>query len=88
MAVSLYFPVQMTKLAGDAAWFTNVGNEHRQVLMSVLTDSEGDGLLPMATGLVQRYSDAGKTPPRVLYVTQDCCATVGQSKVPYVRKYM
>ncbi|XP_062239342.1 uncharacterized protein LOC133949157 [Platichthys flesus] len=72
---------KMTKLAGDAAWLTNVGNEHRQVLMSVLTDSEGDGLLPMATGLVQRYKDAGKAPPRVLYVTRDCCATVGQSKV-------
>ncbi|XP_061621265.1 uncharacterized protein LOC133473675 [Phyllopteryx taeniolatus] len=30
--------------AGTAAWVTNVGNEHGQVLMSVLTVAEGEGL--------------------------------------------
>ncbi|XP_044025644.1 uncharacterized protein LOC122863319 [Siniperca chuatsi] len=72
------------KLAGDAAgtaaWVTNVGNEHGQVLMSVLTESEGNGLLPMAAGLVRRYTIAGKTPPQVLYVDRDCCSAAGQCK--------
>ncbi|XP_039634652.1 uncharacterized protein LOC120544755 [Perca fluviatilis] len=48
------------KLAGTAedtaAWVTNVGNEHGQVLISVLTCSEGtEGLSPMAVGLMRRY---------------------------------
>ncbi|KAM9341602.1 uncharacterized protein ABDE67_015265 [Symphorus nematophorus] len=67
--------------AGTAAWVTNVGNEYGQVLMSVLTDSEGDGLLPMVAGLVRRYRDAGKAPSQVLYVDRDCCAAVGQCKI-------
>ena len=80
------FHFQMTKkLAGNAAGMaeriTNVSNEHRQVLMSVLTASEGDGLLPMAAGLVRRYREAGRAAPRVLYVNQDCCATAGRGKV-------
>ncbi|KAK0151968.1 hypothetical protein N1851_006667 [Merluccius polli] len=57
--------------AGTAAWVTNVGNEYGQVLMSVLTAAEGDGL---------RYREAGKAPPKVLYVDRDCCTTVGQCK--------
>lgn len=74
------------KLAGaaanNAAWVTNVGNEYGQVLMSVLTDSEGDGLLPMTVGLMQRYREAEETPPAVMYVDRDCCAAGGrQSKV-------
>ncbi|XP_064856843.1 uncharacterized protein LOC135559888 [Oncorhynchus nerka] len=44
------------KLAGTAAWATNVVNEYGQVLIKVLTDSEGEGLLDMAAGLQQRYS--------------------------------
>ncbi|XP_051251506.1 uncharacterized protein LOC127360984 isoform X2 [Dicentrarchus labrax] len=59
--------------AGTAAWVTNVGNEYGQVLMSVLTAAEGGGLVDMAW-----YREAGKAPPRVLYVDRDCCATVGQ----------
>ncbi|CAB1440974.1 unnamed protein product [Pleuronectes platessa] len=39
--------------------------------MSVLTESEGDGLLPMADG---------KAPPRVLYVDRDCCSVAGRCK--------
>ncbi|XP_059207061.1 uncharacterized protein LOC131986226 [Centropristis striata] len=48
--------------AGTAAWVTNVGNEHGQVLMSVLTDSEGHGLLPMAAGLMRRYREENTLP--------------------------
>ncbi|XP_048848221.1 uncharacterized protein LOC125718410 isoform X2 [Brienomyrus brachyistius] len=72
------------KLAGVAArtmaWSTNVGNEYGQVLMSVLTAHEGDGLLPMATGLMRRYREAGIPPPKLLYVNRDCCSSVGKSK--------
>ncbi|XP_048840307.1 uncharacterized protein LOC125713326 [Brienomyrus brachyistius] len=66
--------------AGTMAWATNVGNEHEQVLMSVLTAHEGDGLLPMATGLMRRYHDAGVPPPKLLYVDRDCCSSVGKSR--------
>ncbi|KAJ8370906.1 hypothetical protein SKAU_G00109340 [Synaphobranchus kaupii] len=55
------------KLAGftadTEAWVTNVGNEFGQVLISVLTSAEGEGLLPMAAGLMQRYRIAGVAPP-------------------------
>ncbi|KAK7139067.1 hypothetical protein R3I93_016250 [Phoxinus phoxinus] len=72
------------KLAGaaaqTAAWSTNVGNEHGQVLMSVLTDTEGAGLLSMAAGLMRRYRDAGVEPPQLLYVDRDCCSSHGGSK--------
>ncbi|CAL8258403.1 unnamed protein product [Arctogadus glacialis] len=72
------------KLAGaaahTAAWATNVGNEHGQVLMSVLTATEGGGLLPMAAGLMRRYRDAGVAQPRLLYVDRDCCSSHGGSK--------
>ncbi|XP_072563185.1 uncharacterized protein [Paramormyrops kingsleyae] len=67
--------------AGTMAWSTNVGNEHGQVLMSVLTAHEGDGLLPMATGLMRRYREAGVPPPKLLYVDRDCCSSVGKSRV-------
>jgi hypothetical protein len=65
--------------AGSAAWMTNVGNEYGQVLVSVLTSAEGEGLTNMAVGLMRRYREAGKAPPRVLYVDRDCCAAVGNS---------
>jgi len=57
--------VQMTKklaahATATAAWVTNVGNKYRHVLMSILTDSEGNGLLPMTPGLVRCYREAGK----------------------------
>lgn len=38
---------------GTAAWATNVASEHGQVLMSMLTASEGAGLKLMAEGLVK-----------------------------------
>ena len=61
--------------AGTASWATNVGNELGQVLSSVLTDSEGDGLGNMVTGLVERYRNSNVPPPKLLYVDQDCCST-------------
>jgi len=41
--------------AGTATWVTNVGNERGEVLISVVTDSEGVlALKPMADGLMKR----------------------------------
>ncbi|KAM9492387.1 uncharacterized protein ACWYII_004276 isoform 2-T4 [Salvelinus alpinus] len=72
------------KLAGTAAdtaaWVTNVGNEHGQVLVSVLTAGEGEGLFPMAAGLMERYRLAGVAPPQLMYVDRDCCSSFGGSK--------
>ncbi|XP_032362985.1 uncharacterized protein LOC116674905 [Etheostoma spectabile] len=73
------------KLAGTAAdtaaWVTNVGNEHGQVLISVLTCSEGtEGLSPMAAGLMRRYRLAEVPPPQLIYVDRDCCSRDGVSK--------
>lgn len=59
--------------AETAAWATNVGNEHGQVLMSVLTAGEGAGLDSMFEGIQRRYEDANVNPPEVVYVDQDCC---------------
>ncbi|KAI4819904.1 hypothetical protein KUCAC02_027906 [Chaenocephalus aceratus] len=71
-----------TKLAGaasdTAAWVTNVGNEYGQVLISVLTCSEG--LSSMAAGLMRRYRLAGVPPPQLIYVDRDCCRRDGVSK--------
>ena len=42
--------------AGSASWCTNVGNERGEVLVSILTESEGlEGLRPMAGGLIRRF---------------------------------
>ena len=42
--------------AGSASWCTNVGNERGELLVSVLTESEGmEGLRPMAFGLIERF---------------------------------
>lgn len=75
--------MQVTKkLAGHSArtasWSTNVGNESGEVLMSVLTTSEGTGLKPMTQGLVRRYAAAGEAPPELLYVDRDCCVKAGE----------
>ena len=43
--------------AGSASWCTNVGNERGEVLVSLLTESEGlEGLHPMATGIIRRFA--------------------------------
>lgn len=75
--------IQITKklaghAAGTAAWMTNVGNEHGQVLMSVLTEGEGDSLQDMASGLARRYQVAAVDPPRIMYVDRDCCISHGR----------
>ena len=44
-----------------------------QVLMSVLTATEGAALGPMVRGIVQRYRSADVTAPKILYVDRDCC---------------
>ncbi|KAJ4922013.1 hypothetical protein JOQ06_004032 [Pogonophryne albipinna] len=61
-----------------AAWVTNVGDEYGQVLISVLTCSEG--LSSMAAGLMRRYRLAGVPPPQLIYVDRDCCNRDGVSK--------
>ena len=61
--------------AGSATWVTNVGNERGEVLMSVVTQSEGvPGLQKMAEGLMMRYESAAQTPPCLLYTDRDCCS--------------
>ncbi|XP_078606607.1 uncharacterized protein LOC144879237 [Branchiostoma floridae x Branchiostoma japonicum] len=61
--------------AGTAGWCTNVGNELGQVLLSVLTTSEGkDDLEALANGLMTRYKHAGQAPPVLLYTDCYCCA--------------
>jgi len=43
--------------AGSASWCINVGNKRGEVLISVLTKSEGlEGLRPMATGIIKRFA--------------------------------
>nr|XP_054600042.1 uncharacterized protein LOC107372644 [Nothobranchius furzeri] len=67
--------------SGTAAWSTNVGNEHGQVLMSVLTCCEGsEGLSKMAAGLMRRYRLAEVPAPQLIYVDRDCCKQDGVSK--------
>lgn len=56
-----------------AMWATNVGNEYGQVLMSVLTVGEGQGLEKMIQGLISRYMTAQMPAPKLLYVDRDCC---------------
>ncbi|XP_029700477.1 uncharacterized protein isoform X3 [Takifugu rubripes] len=58
---------------GTARWLTSVGNEMGQVLISVLTASEGPALDLMAAGLMDRYQSAGMDPPVALYVDNGCC---------------
>ncbi|XP_029983709.1 uncharacterized protein LOC115414633 [Sphaeramia orbicularis] len=67
--------------AGTAAWCTNVGNEHGQVLVSVLTTSEGQGLDAMAAGLMKCYREGGEAPPKVIYMDRDCCNQHGPCQV-------
>ena len=60
---------------GTAAWTTNVGNERREILQSMLTTSESLELLKMlADGLVHRYIQAQQPAPKILYTDRDCCS--------------
>ncbi|XP_054881625.1 uncharacterized protein LOC129356033, partial [Poeciliopsis prolifica] len=82
------------KLAGAAAntagCWTNVSNEHGQVLASVLAAAEGRGLWPMAAGLVRRYREAGAAPPSVMYVDRDRCSPQarGQAQVAAMFRHL
>ncbi|KAM4521363.1 uncharacterized protein V3H82_002148 [Fundulus diaphanus] len=64
---------------GTALWLSSVGNEHGQILISVLTAQEGAGLDRMASGLVKRYQQAGVDPPVALYVDCGCCAEAAET---------
>ncbi|XP_013384277.1 uncharacterized protein LOC106154470 [Lingula anatina] len=70
------------KLAGHvsktAQWLTSINNEKGEILVSVLTASEGHGLDIMAQGLMKRYRDASVTPPKLIYVDNGCCAEGGK----------
>ena len=44
--------------AGSASWCTNIGNERSEVLVTVLTESEGlEGLHPMAMGVMEKFGN-------------------------------
>ena len=67
--------------ANSASWATNVGNERGEILISVLTTSEGvSALQPMADGLMARYECHKKPPPSVIYTDRDCCGGQKASK--------
>jgi len=55
---------------------TDMGNDFGLVL----TEAEGDGVLPMCSGLVECYCRAGDGPPEVLYVNQNFCSSTGKGK--------
>ena len=64
--------------ANTASWATNVSNERGEVLISILTESEGEeALKPMVTGLMHRYQKAAVDPPTLLYTDKDCCSQSG-----------
>ena len=50
---------------------TNVRNEFGQVLISVLTASEGSRLRSMASGIIRHYELARVSPPVLLYTDRD-----------------
>lgn len=67
------------KAASSASWCTNVGNERREVLLSLLTTSESlSNLEKMAEGLMNRYTNANQADPVVLYTDRDCCKSRGE----------
>ena len=47
--------------------------EFGQVLISVLTASEGSGLRTMASGIIRHYELASVPPPVLMYTDHDCC---------------
>ncbi|XP_069383419.1 uncharacterized protein [Paralichthys olivaceus] len=69
------------KAKGTALWLTSVGNEHGQILMSVLTAQEGAELDLMAADLVKGYQQARVDPPVALYVDCGCCAEAEETKL-------
>ena len=74
--------------ANTASWATNVSNERGEVLISILTESEGEeALRPMAMGLMHRYERAAIDPPNLLYTDKDCCSQSGPSKYQASKNY-
>ena len=67
--------------AATAFWSTDVGKEKRQVVMSVLTDREGQGHDGMVQGFIRWYKDASQSASVLTYVDQDCCPNGGQRKM-------
>lgn len=67
--------------AGTASWVKNVGNEHGQIIMTVLTASEGFGLAPMVAGIIKMYKDAAVPLPELLHVDRDCCGGTYVKKI-------
>ncbi len=67
---------QLEQQHGRPTWATSLDRSS----CVVLTATEGDGLLPMCSGLVERYNRAGEAPPKVLYVDRDCCSATGKGK--------
>ena len=73
--------------ANTASWATNVSNERGEVLISILTESEGEeALRPMVMGLMHRYQRAAVDPPTLLYTDKDCCSQIGPSKYQASKK--
>ncbi len=69
------------KAANTASWATSIGNERGEIVITVLTLSEGaPALKPLADDLVRRYREAGQDPPILLYTDRDCCCITGPSK--------
>ena len=59
-----------------------------QVLISVCTASEQtEALQKMADGLIERYRQAGKPPPRLIYTDRDCCDGAGNLSKPIKRLF-
>ena len=67
--------------AGTANWATNVGNERGEIVVSVLTQSEGmNDLQRLANGLMDRYEKAQEPQPILIYTDRECCSQNGPSK--------
>ena len=78
--------------AGSASWCTNIRNERSEVLVTVLTESEGLDLRPMAMGVIERFGNSTcnsyfivfcsdtRRPSRLLYTDRDCCGFSGVSQ--------
>lgn len=67
--------------AKSASWATNVGNERREIVQCVITETELESLHKMADGLVRRYENAPVQQRLLLYTDRDCCTSDESSKL-------
>ena len=58
---------------GTALWMSSVGNEKGEILMSVLTAQEGEGLDLMVAGLERRYFYLPGQCTICIYCLQNIC---------------